>query len=71
MNTVLELYFISQLGEEEKMTVRNPKPDLTAVEIKSVMEDMIAADIFVTPSGAIASPSRARYVNRTTQDVEF
>ncbi|WP_338754949.1 DUF2922 domain-containing protein [Bacillus sp. FJAT-52991] len=71
MSKVLELYFTSEMGSTEKLTVRNPKDSLDPAAIKAAMEQIVAANIFATKTGALTGVKSARYVDRSTTDIEL
>lgn len=68
MTKSLELNFQAQTGEA-KLTIRKPKEPIDPVQVKAAMEQIVAADVFVTTKGRLASVIDARIVERNTQDV--
>lgn len=72
MNTTLELVFLASDGKTVRLSVNDPKEDLDADAIKNAMEQIIAADIFETTTGAsFASVKEARKVERTVEVFDF
>lgn len=72
MNTTnnLELLFKDASGASKKITLRNPKLDLTAPQVKDAVDAIAAAEIFDGENGdPYAEGVGARYVTRTVEDV--
>ena len=67
----LEMEFLDSLGKKFKLTVDEPRLDITGEEIKNVMEDIIARNIFFTTSGDLAVANGARIITTTVQEMEF
>ncbi|WP_075983665.1 DUF2922 domain-containing protein [Bacillus massilinigeriensis] len=67
MAKTLELSFEGRI-KPVKIIVRNPKDSLTPAEVKAAMDSMIQSNIF---SNALVSVVGARYIDRTTQDIEL
>ncbi|MGX6486641.1 DUF2922 domain-containing protein [Aerococcus sanguinicola] len=67
----LELNFKNSLGKSTRITVANPRLDVTAEEAQSAIEAIAGADAFVTPEGAIVYDEAvsARYVTRQVDEL--
>ncbi|XJS10984.1 DUF2922 domain-containing protein [Aerococcaceae bacterium WGS1372] len=72
MNTTnnLELLFKDASGVNKKISLRNPKLDLTPQQAKDAVETIVAAEIFNGKNGnPYAEAVGARYVKRTVEDL--
>jgi len=70
MSKTLELNFDAELGSA-KISVRNPKENLTPAEIKAAMEKIVQANVFNTTNGDLVRAVNARVIDRTTADIEL
>lgn len=66
---VLRMTFNSALGSAVSITLPDPKADLTAAQIETVMDQIIAKDIFLTSGGALVSKRDVKIVDTTTNDL--
>ncbi|QSQ07876.1 hypothetical protein H0A61_00193 [Koleobacter methoxysyntrophicus] len=64
MNTTLEMNFINASGKNSRITLNDPRADLTATEVEQVMDRIILANIFNTPGGDLTQIGSARIVTR-------
>lgn len=71
MAKTLEMNFDTEFSGSAKITVRNPKDTLTPTEIKAAMDQIVLADAFISTTGKLVSPKSARYIDRTTADIEL
>lgn len=69
MAKTLELTFTAESGGEMKVSVRSAKASLTPTQIKSAMEQLIAANVFTSSKGSPVGIVGARFVERTTEDI--
>ncbi|NLY68052.1 MAG: DUF2922 domain-containing protein [Tissierellia bacterium] len=67
----LEMEFLDSTGGKFKVTIDDPREDITGEEIKTVMEDIVARDIFYTNAGSIVAANAARIITTTIQEMEF
>jgi len=70
-NAKLEMEFLDSAGKKFKLTIDNPREDITGEEIKTVMDNIVARNVFSTTSGDIVSANGARLITTTVQDMEF
>ena len=66
---VLRMTFNNALGSAVSITIPEPKVALTALEIETVMDLIIAKDIFLTSGGALVSKRDIKIVGTTTDDL--
>ncbi len=71
MAKVIELHFNSNLGKVAKLTVDNPIEPIDPVKVKSVMETIVAANIFGGKSGTLVGPKEARLVEHNVTEYEL
>lgn len=60
----LELQFLNEAGTTATIGLVDPREDLTDLEVKEAMEDIIAEDVFTSPRGDLVAIAGARIVSR-------
>ncbi|MFY9176872.1 MAG: DUF2922 domain-containing protein [Caldicoprobacterales bacterium] len=70
MDKVLQMNFRTGLGRNMRITLEDPREDLTADDIKDVMNLIISKDIF-NVEGGLAQIASASIVTTQTQQVVF
>jgi len=71
MAKTLELQFGTEFGKTAKITVDNPKEPVDEEVVKLSMAQIIAANIFTTGSGKLASAKGVRVIDRNVTDYEL
>lgn len=71
MNKTLELQFLTEEGATSTFSIEAPKEPVDPAEIKMAMENILAEDAFVTPTGGLVSIKGARVVERGTQEIQL
>ncbi|OAT74128.1 DUF2922 domain-containing protein [Parageobacillus thermoglucosidasius] len=66
----LELTFNAEFGTA-RISIRNPKEPIDPTQVKAVMNQLVATDVFKSPNGDLVSPKSARVISRETQDIEL
>jgi hypothetical protein len=66
----LELTFNAEFGTA-RIAIRNPKEPIDPAQVKAVMNQLVAADVFQTSNGDLVSPKSARVIDRETQDIKL
>jgi len=66
---VLKMTFNNALGNAVTITLPNPKTDLTATQVQTVMDQIIAKNIFLTSGGDLISKQDIKIVDTTTDDL--
>lgn len=61
--------FNNALGNAVTITLANPKTDLTAAQVETVMDQIIAKNIFLTSGGDFISKRDVKIINTTTDDL--
>lgn len=64
MEYTLSLTFLTEGGEKTSLSVPSIKADLTKEQVNSLMDTIIAKNIFKTNSGGLAKKSGAQVTQR-------
>ncbi|MBY0122286.1 DUF2922 domain-containing protein [Bacillus sp. S/N-304-OC-R1] len=67
----LELTFVTDLGKLSRLSIDNPKEPVDQAAVKQAMEQIIAADLFNTANGVLASAKEARVIERNVTAYEL
>ena len=65
----LELFFLNQDGKRSKISVNEPRADLTDTEVQTAMQNIITANIFNSSGGDLMQVSSARIVTTDITDI--
>ena len=65
----LQMDFKNTAGKNARLTVDQPKADLTPEVVHAAMEGILAQDVFSSKSGDLASIVGAQIVTTTTQEL--
>ncbi|RAV79383.1 DUF2922 domain-containing protein [Aerococcus mictus] len=70
-NFNLELLFKTEEGKTKKVTIKEPKEDVSAEVAQAALAAIVDADIFANEDGfdPYATATGARYVRRTVTDI--
>ncbi|WAA13494.1 DUF2922 domain-containing protein [Fervidibacillus halotolerans] len=71
MEKTLDLYFLTEEGKTARLTVNDPKEDLTGSEIKAAMDQIVSSGVFFSTSGSFVSAKEARLVERNVVSIEL
>ncbi|MCD5406429.1 MAG: DUF2922 domain-containing protein [Desulfotomaculum sp.] len=66
--TNLEMIFVNALGKKTTLRVVDPSATLTAAEVKTAMEAILAQNTFTSNGGELTSVAGARIVSRQVTD---
>ncbi|SDI00976.1 DUF2922 domain-containing protein [Desulfosporosinus hippei] len=66
---VLRMTFSNAAGKAVTMSLNEPKEGITVAEIETVMDQIIAKDIFFTSGGGLMSKKDIKIVGTTTEDM--
>lgn len=69
MSTKLEMSFKNAQENKSTISIDNPRADLTDAEVKTVMQDIIAKNIFNSTGGDLVSINSARIVSTTIDEL--
>lgn len=67
----LEMVFKNQKDKTSRLSLDNPREDITESEIKAAMENIVATNIFDTADGDLVAVVSARIVNTDVQEIEL
>ncbi|MEH7522615.1 DUF2922 domain-containing protein [Bacillus sp. JJ1503] len=67
----LELTFVTDSGKLSRLSIDNPKEPVDPAAVKLAMEQIIAADVFQTMNGTLASAKEARVIERNVTAYEL
>lgn len=65
----LEMVFKNQKDKTSKLSLDNPREDVTEADIKTAMENIVAANIFETADGDLVSAVSARIVSTDVEEI--
>ncbi|MCD4838325.1 DUF2922 domain-containing protein [Neobacillus sedimentimangrovi] len=71
MAKTLELEFGTEFGKTARISVDNPKEPIDEAQLKLSMEQIIASDVFFTPTGKLAVAKGARVIDRNVVEYEI
>lgn len=63
------MVFLNNSGKNVSMNISGIKEDITAAEIKTVMETIISKNIFISTGGDLKSIMSASLVSKDTQQL--
>ncbi|EIW20897.1 MULTISPECIES: DUF2922 domain-containing protein [Pelosinus] len=66
MAKTLEMVFRSEGGKEVTLSIADPKENLTLAEVTTVMEDIIAKQVFESKTGDLSQIVEARINSKDT-----
>jgi len=64
MQETLRMVFRNQQGRLVSINLPDPDPELTALEVETVMESIVNRNVFMTTGGEIEAKVRAEVVSR-------
>jgi len=65
MSATLQMIFSNTEGRNNTISVADPNPELTSVEVEAVMDSIITKNVFITSGGDLVGKVRAQVVTRT------
>ena len=69
ISKILRMVFSTQSGSTFSVTLPQPREDLTAAEVETVMEQIISDNIFTTTGGDLTGKRDIKIVDTTTTDL--
>jgi len=70
MSETLRMVFRNAEDRLSAISVPDPDPELTALEVEEVMDSIITTNIFTTTGGDLVSKVRAEVVARTVDVIQ-
>ncbi|MCS6131123.1 DUF2922 domain-containing protein [Clostridium botulinum] len=71
MEYSLSLVFLNSIGSKASLTITDVKQDLTADEVKALMNLIVEKDFFLTGKGSFVKPYSAQLVQREIKKFEI
>lgn len=70
-NRRLEMVFKNQKDKTSRLSIDNPREDITESDIRTAMENIVATNIFETADGDLVSVVSARIVSTDVEEFEL
>lgn len=64
MDKNLELIFKNTAGKSARISVQDPKDDLTTEEVQALMDNIVAKNVFETTGGNLVEAVGARLIQK-------
>ncbi len=65
MSSTLQMIFSNAEGRNATISVTDPDPALTALEVEAVMDSVLTRNVFTSTGGDLTDKVRAQVVSRT------
>lgn len=69
MSSTLEMTFITELGGRLKLSLPDPRQDLTETEVETAMNTIIDKNIFSTATGKASAIHSAQVVSKVIEEL--
>jgi len=69
MNKTLQMIFVNEMGRNVTLSVVDPRDDVTAEQVSTVMADILARNAFTSTGGRLVSAAEARVVSRGVEQI--
>lgn len=69
--SILEMEFLDSQGKKFKITIDEPREDLTEMEIRTAMDEIVQRNVFFSSTGDIVAVSGARYVRTLVEELNL
>jgi NDP-sugar pyrophosphorylase family protein len=69
--SILEMEFLDSQGKKFKITIEEPREDLTEMEIRAAMDEIVQRNVFFSSTGDIVAVSGARYVRTLVEELNL
>lgn len=67
----INMTFITNESKKASINIKNPKDDVTAADVKAVMDTIIATNGFQTSAGTFVNKESAKLVTTTETEYEL
>ncbi len=71
MEYTLSMIFITEKGAKSSLSISGVKPTLTKAEIDTLMDTIVAKNVFLASTGALVSKESAQLVAKTVTKYEM
>ncbi|CCQ94667.1 conserved hypothetical protein [[Clostridium] ultunense Esp] len=65
----LEMEFKDETGKKFTISIDDPREDLTEVEVRAAMDEIVNRNIFFTATGEIVAAEGARFITTTIEEL--
>jgi hypothetical protein len=69
MNKTLEMVFQNAAGKNTRISISDPREDLSPAEVQGVMDLIVQKNIFDTTGGDITQALSARIITREVEEI--
>ena len=69
MEKNLEMFFMNAAGKTSRISVADPKEDLTQEQVQTAMDTIVSNNVFDTPGGDLIRAVSARIVSRDIVEI--
>ena len=70
-NVKLEMDFLDALNKNYKISINDPRSDLTDVEVFAAMDQLLTANVFKSNNGDLIEKVSARVVTTSIEEMEL
>ncbi|AQS59642.1 DUF2922 domain-containing protein [Desulforamulus ferrireducens] len=71
MAKTLELIFVNMAGDKVTMRVTDHREDIQESEVRTVMDEIVASDVFTSSGGSLTGVAGARLVTRDVAELNI
>lgn len=71
MSKTLEMIFVNTAGDKVTLRVVDPRDTITENEVRTVMDQVVAKDIFTSSGGSLTGIAGARIVTRDVAELDI
>lgn len=71
MTKTLELIFVNVVGDKVTLRVTNPRDNLQEAEVRTVMDTVVAKNVFTSSGGSLTGVAGARLVTRDVSELNI
>ncbi|ABO49055.1 conserved hypothetical protein [Desulforamulus reducens MI-1] len=71
MTKTLELIFVNVAGDKVTLRVNDPRDDLQEAEVRTVMDTVVAKNVFTSTGGSLTGVAGARLVTRDVAELNI
>ncbi|MGI6486208.1 MAG: DUF2922 domain-containing protein [Thermoanaerobacterales bacterium] len=69
MEKTLEMIFLNAAGKNSRISVSDPKEDITREDVESAMNTIVSSNIFDTTGGELIKAVSARIITREVVEI--
>lgn len=69
VTTKLEMEFLDDQNKNYRISIGEPRPDLTDIEVFAAMDTLLAAGVFKSRNGSLVDKVGARIVTTTVDEM--